>query len=55
MTELLLSQGCVVNACDKKDRRPLHWAAHIGHEAIVQLLLNHAADVHVRDKDVNNF
>jgi ankyrin repeat protein len=53
MAELLLSQGCVVNACDKKDRRALHWAAHMGHEDVVRLLINHAADVNVKDRHVS--
>jgi len=53
MAELLLSQGCVVNACDKKDRRALHWAAHMGYEDVVRLLINHAADVNVKDRHVS--
>lgn len=52
MADLLITQGCVVNACDKKDRRPLHYAAHQGHEDLVRLLLNHGADANVRDKGV---
>lgn len=53
MAELLLSQGCVVNACDKQDRRALHWAAHMGYEDVVRLLINHAADVNVKDRHVS--
>jgi ankyrin repeat protein len=53
MAEALLSHGCVVNACDKKDRRALHWAAHMGYKDVVRLLINHAADVNVRDRDVS--
>jgi ankyrin repeat protein len=53
MAELLLTQGCVVNACDKKDRRALHWAAHMGYEDVVRLLINHSADTNVKDRDVS--
>jgi ankyrin repeat protein len=53
MAAVLLSLGCVVNACDKKDRRALHWAAHMGHEDVVRLVINHAADVNGRDRDVS--
>lgn len=49
MTNLLVSQpGCVVNACDKKDRRALHYAAHMGHDAIVKLLVDNSAAVDVK-------
>lgn len=53
MAELLIAHGCMVNACDKKDRRPLHYAAYQGHEDLVRLLLNHGADVNVKDKGVS--
>lgn len=49
MTELLLAQpGCVVNARDKKDRRALHFAAYMGHDAVVKALIDKAADVDVK-------
>lgn len=53
MAELLIQQGCVVNACDKRDRRPLHYAAYQEHEDLVRLLLNHEADVNVKDRGVS--
>jgi serine/threonine-protein phosphatase 6 regulatory ankyrin repeat subunit A len=39
-----------ISQCDKRDRRPLHSAAFRGHEAVVRLLLQHGAEVEVRDK-----
>lgn len=30
MVNLLLSKGANINAFDKKDGRPLHWAAFMG-------------------------
>lgn len=53
MAELLITNGCLVNACDKKERRPLHYAAFMGHEDLVRLLLNHGADVNAKDRSVS--
>lgn len=30
MVSLFLSKGASVNAKDKKDRQPIHWAAYLG-------------------------
>lgn len=30
MAQLLLTKGAHVNAMDKKDRKPIHWAAYMG-------------------------
>ena len=30
MAQLLLTKGAHVNASDKKDRKPIHWAAFMG-------------------------
>ena len=30
MLQVLISKGGNVNAMDKKDRRPIHWAAFMG-------------------------
>lgn len=30
MVRLLLSRGANINACDKRDRRAIHWAAYMG-------------------------
>lgn len=32
---LLLSKGANINAFDKKDGRPLHWAAFMGESQVV--------------------
>ncbi len=51
MCELLLRNGANVNHSDKRDRRPLHWAASRNHEDVLQLLLRHNADLDLADKD----
>lgn len=33
MINLLISKGAHVGAMDKKDRRPIHWAAYMGKES----------------------
>ena len=32
MVKLLVAKGGTINAQDKKERRPLHWAAYMGEE-----------------------
>ena len=32
MAQLLITKGAHVNASDKKDRKPIHWAAYMGRE-----------------------
>lgn len=53
MCELLLTNGVMVNALDKQDRRALHWAAYMGHCDVVRLLLQFGAEVGVRDREVS--
>ncbi|KAF4518750.1 hypothetical protein B566_EDAN006154 [Ephemera danica] len=52
MSELLLTNGVMVNALDKQDRRALHWAAYMGHCDVVRLLLHFGAEVGVRDREL---
>lgn len=52
MVELLIREGACVNAFDKKDRRALHFAAYMGHENVVKILLSSLAEVNIRDKDL---
>lgn len=40
-----------MNAFDKKDRRGLHLASFMGHENVVQILLQSGAELNIRDKD----
>ncbi|WZH50422.1 PNP_UDP_1 domain-containing protein [Fusarium acuminatum] len=53
LVKLLLDTGKVdVNARDTKyGRTPLSWAAGRGHESIVKLLVEHRANVELKDKD----
>lgn len=46
ITELLLKKGIYVNQCDAKGVTPLEAAAGNNHIAVVQLLLEHGADIH---------
>lgn len=34
MVRLLLSRGANINACDKRDRRAIHWAAYMGEKRL---------------------
>jgi serine/threonine-protein phosphatase 6 regulatory ankyrin repeat subunit A len=52
MVKLLLQHAANVNAMDKRERRPLHWAAGANHEDIVELLVSAGAEVNCRDKDL---
>lgn len=49
--EVLLAKGATVDARNRKGRTPLHWAA--SHQ-IVELLVNHGADVHNVDGEGTN-
>lgn len=40
-----------VNAQDREDHTPLHYAAHVGNQLAVQLLVEHKADVNLVNKD----
>ncbi len=53
MLLLLLAKGATINAFDKKDRRAIHWAAYMGHVDMVQLLVEHNAEINCRDKLVS--
>lgn len=53
MVETLLQLSGTVNHTDKRDRRPIHWAAFRGHEEVVRLLVQHNAGIEVVDKDKN--
>nr|CAI5819032.1 unnamed protein product [Callosobruchus analis] len=46
-----MSRGCTVNACDKKDCRPLHFAVQMGHIDTIELLLRYNADVNAKDRN----
>jgi ankyrin repeat protein len=45
----LLSVGADVNAKDRRDRTPLHWASENGHVQVVKELLDHFADIDAKD------
>ena len=45
----LISKGADVNAKDRSDRTPLHYAARWGHKDVAELLLAKDADVNVKD------
>ena len=48
---ILLNAGCEIDATDRDDEKtPLMCAAHQGHVECLQLLVQHGADVHKRDK-----
>ena len=46
-----LYQGCAVDARSEKWQTPLHLAATEGYSAMVELLLDHGADVNAEDVD----
>lgn len=46
---LLLKKGADVNAQNNSGRTPLHYACMRGHADIVRVLLEHHADVNIRD------
>lgn len=52
MVSLLIEKGATINAYDKKDRRAIHWAAHMGHVEVVKILVEHGAELNCRDKMV---
>jgi ankyrin repeat protein len=46
---LLLDHRASVNAIDKADASPLHWAASAGHELMALTLIEYDADLNARD------
>lgn len=52
MVNLLIEKGATINAYDKKDRRAVHWAAHMGHVEVVKTLVENGAELNCRDKMV---
>ena len=48
---LLIDKGAQVEARNRYDRTPLHYAARYGHVEIVRLLCDHGADVEARHND----
>ena len=55
VAELLLGCGAEVDARDKMERTPLHFAAQQGHLELVRLLLEHHADVLAVDHEDHTF
>jgi ankyrin repeat protein len=49
LAEMLLAHGAIVNARDKFDLTPLHWATLRNNKDIAKLLLDHGADVNAKD------
>ena len=39
MAQLLITKGAHLNAGDRKDRKPLHWAAHMGKSCTMYLYM----------------
>jgi len=54
MVEFLVSLGLNINAVDKLNRTPLMDASEMGNEKIVKYLLDHHADVNIKDKEGNS-
>ena len=45
IAEKLIVKGAMVNAMDKNGGKPLHVAVSLGHEKIVELLINNGAEL----------
>ncbi|WP_264707716.1 MULTISPECIES: ankyrin repeat domain-containing protein [unclassified Wolbachia] len=50
MVDILIEMKANVNAVDKDERTPLHWAAGYGRKEIVKALINAEANVNAQDK-----
>lgn len=50
MVDILIEMNANVNAVDKDERTPLHWAAGYGRKEIVKALINAEANVNAQDK-----
>ncbi len=46
---ILIENGADVNARDPNGRAPLHWAAGVGDDAVIESLIKHGADVNAMD------
>ncbi|WP_264687200.1 ankyrin repeat domain-containing protein [Wolbachia endosymbiont (group B) of Rhopobota naevana] len=51
MVDILIEMKANVNAVDKDERTPLHWAAGYGRKEIVKALINAEVNVNAVDKD----
>ncbi|BET33462.1 ankyrin repeat domain-containing protein [Wolbachia pipientis] len=51
MVDILIGMKANVNAVDKDERTPLHWAAGYGRKEIVKALINAEVNVNAVDKD----
>lgn len=50
MVDILIGMKANVNAVDKDERTPLHWAANYDRKEIVEALINAEANVNAQDK-----
>jgi cytohesin len=48
---MLLASGADINARDKQQQTPLHWAAQVGNRDAAELLVHNGADRTIRDSD----
>jgi len=51
VVEYLVNQKADINAKDKNDWTPLHYAAQKGHLSVVEYLVNQKADINTKDED----
>jgi ankyrin repeat domain-containing protein 50 len=49
--QTLLEEGANIESEDEDGNRPIHHAAHWGHESMIRMLLNGKAEVEVKNKD----
>jgi ankyrin repeat protein len=49
MLDLLEKHNWDINAKDSRDGTPLHWAARIGNEAMIEILLGRGVDSQRKD------
>jgi len=52
MVRLLLREGAYADVTDARDRRPLHWAAYMGHSDVIRDLVHCGANVNAADAQV---
>jgi len=51
VVEYLVNQKADINAKNKYEDTPLHWAAQNGHLSVVEYLVNLKADINVKNTD----